>query len=221
MNPQIIRWIKIVVMKTLKEKNLMRLDVQTLISAGMLGYAQSVRRFDPKREVKFKTFAEHRIKGAVLDEVRKMIGDERCKTKRPISVEYDFAQMSDEGWTMKNLESQMDFDLFLQKVALDEGEKVFLLHRVSGMSLREISLALGYSESKASQILAKIKRVVYLWYKEEMDIKFTLITHSCPVCAGASAIADHISVFRCDYCDVDLQILEGIPILAVTDSFEE
>lgn len=221
MNQQIIRWIKIVVMKTLKEKNLMRLDVNTLISAGMLGYSQSLRRFDPKRQVKFKTFAEHRIKGAVLDEVRKMIGDERCKTKRPISVEYDFTQMSDDGWTMRDLESQLDLDLCLRKIALDDHEKEFLLHRVSGMSLREIALAFGYSESRASQILAKIKRVVYLWYKEEMDIKFTLITHKCPVCTEASSIADHIAIFKCDYCDVDLQIMEGTPILAVTASFEE
>ena len=27
-------------------------------------------KFDPKREIKFKTYAEHRIRGAILDELR-------------------------------------------------------------------------------------------------------------------------------------------------------
>ena len=73
MNQAVVKWIKIVVMRTLREKGLTRLDISTLISAGMLGYSQCLKRFDPGRGVKFKTFAEYRIKGAVLDEVRKML----------------------------------------------------------------------------------------------------------------------------------------------------
>ncbi len=43
-----------------------------LWSAGALGLVDAARRFDPARDVRFETFAEHRIKGAMLDELRRM-----------------------------------------------------------------------------------------------------------------------------------------------------
>jgi RNA polymerase sigma factor for flagellar operon FliA len=43
-----------------------------LWSAGALGLLEAARRFDPGRDVRFDTFAEHRIRGAMLDEMRRM-----------------------------------------------------------------------------------------------------------------------------------------------------
>lgn len=217
MNAQIVKWIKIVVMRTLREKSLTRLDVSTLISAGMLGYAQSLQRFDPNRGVKFKTFAEYRIKGAVLDEVRKMIGDERCKTKRPRKVEFDYTTLGDDGGSQSSIESHMDFERFMDFVPLDERELEILKCRVIGMNLREISQKFGFSESRASQLLANIKREVYLWYQGHLSLKFKLTTYSCPSCKGDNVVGDHTSHFRCDMCDADLRISDGVPILALTE----
>lgn len=41
-------------------------------SAAMMGLLDAANRFDPARGILFKTFAEHRIRGAIFDEVRKM-----------------------------------------------------------------------------------------------------------------------------------------------------
>lgn len=41
-------------------------------SAALLGLFDAANRFDPRRGVLFKTFAERRIRGAVFDEVRRM-----------------------------------------------------------------------------------------------------------------------------------------------------
>ncbi|MBW6508760.1 MAG: FliA/WhiG family RNA polymerase sigma factor [Desulfuromonadales bacterium] len=41
-------------------------------SAALLGLMDAANRFDPRRGVLFKTFAERRIRGAVFDEVRRM-----------------------------------------------------------------------------------------------------------------------------------------------------
>lgn len=46
--------------------------VDDLISAGIMGLLDAIEKFDPGREVKFKTYAEFRIKGAILDELRGM-----------------------------------------------------------------------------------------------------------------------------------------------------
>ena len=43
-----------------------------LWSAGAMGLLEAARRFDGARDVRFETFAEHRIKGAMLDEMRRM-----------------------------------------------------------------------------------------------------------------------------------------------------
>ncbi len=48
------------------------LDVEDLISAGIVGLIEAARRFDPKRNIQFKTFAEFRIRGAMLDELRSL-----------------------------------------------------------------------------------------------------------------------------------------------------
>lgn len=41
-------------------------------SAGMLGLIDASNKFDPSKNILFKTFAEHRIRGAILDEMRKL-----------------------------------------------------------------------------------------------------------------------------------------------------
>lgn len=43
-----------------------------MISAGMMGLINAADRFRPEENVLFKTFAEKRVKGAILDEARKM-----------------------------------------------------------------------------------------------------------------------------------------------------
>jgi len=43
-----------------------------LWSAGALGLLEASRRFDPSQDVRFESFAEHRIRGAMRDEMRRM-----------------------------------------------------------------------------------------------------------------------------------------------------
>lgn len=45
---------------------------EDLVSAGVIGLIEAYHRYDPSKGVKFKTFAEFRIKGAILDEIRKV-----------------------------------------------------------------------------------------------------------------------------------------------------
>ena len=41
-------------------------------SAGMVGLLDASNKFDPAKNILFKTFAEYRIRGAILDEMRKL-----------------------------------------------------------------------------------------------------------------------------------------------------
>lgn len=45
---------------------------EDLWSAGAMGLIEAARRFDAARDVRFETFAAHRIQGAMLDELRRL-----------------------------------------------------------------------------------------------------------------------------------------------------
>jgi RNA polymerase sigma factor for flagellar operon FliA len=45
-------------------------EIGDLISAGVLGLIEAAERFDPGQSIRFETFAEFRIKGAMLDDLR-------------------------------------------------------------------------------------------------------------------------------------------------------
>jgi RNA polymerase sigma factor for flagellar operon FliA len=46
-------------------------DTEDLVSAGTVGLVKAARSFDPAREVEFKTYAYIRIRGAIIDELRR------------------------------------------------------------------------------------------------------------------------------------------------------
>src|SRR6478672_6812031 len=46
------------------------IDIDDLISAGVIGLMDAIEKYDPTRDNKFKTYAEFRIRGAILDELR-------------------------------------------------------------------------------------------------------------------------------------------------------
>ena len=48
------------------------IEVDDLIGYGVLGLMKAVERFDPSRGILLKTYAEHRIRGAILDGLRGM-----------------------------------------------------------------------------------------------------------------------------------------------------
>jgi RNA polymerase sigma factor for flagellar operon FliA len=48
------------------------LDAEDLVSVGVIGLMDAMNKYDPTREAKFKTYAEFRIRGAMLDEIRSM-----------------------------------------------------------------------------------------------------------------------------------------------------
>jgi RNA polymerase sigma factor for flagellar operon FliA len=45
-------------------------DIDDLMSAGVIGLMDAIDKYDPSRDNKFKTYAEFRIRGAILDELR-------------------------------------------------------------------------------------------------------------------------------------------------------
>lgn len=62
-------------------------SLDDLMSAGVLGLIDAVDKFDTKKKVKFKTYAEFRIRGAILDELRAMDWVPRSIRKKSTQLE--------------------------------------------------------------------------------------------------------------------------------------
>src|SRR5580704_8210022 len=46
------------------------IELDDLISSGVIGLMDAIEKYDPTRDNKFKTYAEFRIRGSILDELR-------------------------------------------------------------------------------------------------------------------------------------------------------
>ncbi len=69
-------------------------SLDDLVSTGMLGLISAIDHFDPSRNVYLKTFAEHRIKGQILDSLRGL--DWAPRTQRKHAKQIDAAIASTE-----------------------------------------------------------------------------------------------------------------------------
>lgn len=56
----------------MKAKLPLHIELAELMSAGSLGLIEALEKFKPEMGFKFETYAENRIKGAMLDELRRM-----------------------------------------------------------------------------------------------------------------------------------------------------
>lgn len=69
------------------------LDEEELMSAAVMGLISSAERFEPARGVKFKTFAEQRIKGMIMDELRSKDWLSRSVRDKYKRLEREFAEL--------------------------------------------------------------------------------------------------------------------------------
>ena len=73
-----VRWIATRIHEKLPENTCL----EDLISTGIIGLINAIDNFEPKFNVKLKTYAEHKIRGAILDSLRGMDGIAPHKRKK-------------------------------------------------------------------------------------------------------------------------------------------
>src|SRR3981189_320642 len=63
------------------------ISLDDLISTGVLGLISAIDHFDPAHNVKLKTYAEYKIRGAILDSLRGLDWAPRQKRKKAKQIE--------------------------------------------------------------------------------------------------------------------------------------
>jgi RNA polymerase sigma factor for flagellar operon FliA len=123
------------------------IELDDLISSGVIGLMDAIEKYDPKRDNKFKTYAEFRIRGAILDELR-------AQDWVPRSVR-DKAKMLDK--TIVELESQLGRTATDEEVAgklsISMEEFYDLINQVRPVSVLSIDEASTFSSVDKMSIL--------------------------------------------------------------------
>jgi len=68
------------------------ISLEDLISTGVIGLISAIDNFDPAHNVKLKTYAEYKIRGAILDSLRGLDWAPRQKRKKAKQIEFAIAR---------------------------------------------------------------------------------------------------------------------------------
>jgi RNA polymerase sigma factor for flagellar operon FliA len=137
---------------------------EDLTSAGIVGLYDALDKFDSEKGAKFQTYAEYRIKGAMLDELRKM----GCRAQGISLLSLD--EIMPDGavpkFTNRTSDTPSPFDELkmrelkqvISKALLSISKKeqlVVSLYYYDELTLKEIGRVLDLTESRVSQIHSK------------------------------------------------------------------
>ena len=164
-----------------------------LYGAGVIGLIDAVERFDNSRGVAFTTFAEMRVRGAILDNLRSLDWASRSTRRRAREVQAASAQLEQENGraaTETEVAAQMKISVTELRESLQDirGLRVSTLDECDEET--GISLADNICDTSASQLekieIAEQRRllsiavdklpererqVIALYYLEEMTMK--------------------------------------------------
>lgn len=169
---------------------------EDISSAAMLGLVDAAGRFDPGLGVMFKTFAEKRMRGAILDEVRRMDWFSRTLRKKQSRVQAAIQELTqslgrfpEEEEIAENLDLTLDdYRLMLSEIShlgcvslhesIDDSEHgACLLDNLADESLvnaddvletHELTLEIAGQIDRLSE---KERLVITLYYYEELTQK--------------------------------------------------
>jgi len=153
------------------EKYGIPMDIQDCVQIGYVGLVQAAQKFDasdydPKRgslETLFRSYAYNRIRGAIIDEVRRQTFVRRRGIEQGIKFQMlsmDYETNDDAGVLQVGFEENNDawIDIVQAIDILDERESKVILGLTIGVSGRELAEDLGITESRISQIAQQARR---------------------------------------------------------------
>jgi RNA polymerase sigma factor for flagellar operon FliA len=174
------------------------IEVDDLISVGVLGLMDAITKYDSSRGAKFKTYAEFRVRGAILDELRALdwvprsIRQKASAVEKVVrSLEAKLRRLPEDDEVAKEMDMSLDqfyrtidetksvpvFSLEDLGIAKESGEQQSLLDCLAGKADADPQTQIRLIELK--EIIAKAidtlpekeRLMVSLYYYEELTMK--------------------------------------------------
>lgn len=181
----------------IRERLPQHVEMEDLVSAGVIGLIEATRSFDGSKNVLFKTFAKFRIRGAILDSLRETDWGSRYMRRRGREIadataklesrlgrhpsETEIAQeMQIEPEHLRRLIAQLDsLQLAGQKVAVanDHSESLDVIESAPNLDDPDpFDLCLeGEMKAHLAEAISKLSEreqlILSLYYKEELTMK--------------------------------------------------
>src|SRR5258705_3424726 len=111
------------------------ISLDDLISTGVLGLISAIDHFDPAQNVKLKTYAEYKIRGAILDSLRGLDWAPRQKRRKAKQIE---AAISVAEQKLKGSPTEEDI---ARELGITLGEYYDWLVEVRGLEMRTLEHA--------------------------------------------------------------------------------
>lgn len=172
-------------------------ELDDLISCGVIGLMDAIEKFDPTRDNKFKTYAEFRVRGAILDELRAQDWVPRSIREKAKLVERAYSKLeselgrpaTDEEMCAELKVSQDEFYDLLNKsksvsllniddsAAFNRGDKKLMAGLMEESRSSNPFSAVSYKNSRdkiKEGIMAlpeKQRLVLSLYYYEDLNLK--------------------------------------------------
>jgi len=105
-------------------------DVDDLVHAGILGLIDAAARYSKEKQVSFRAYAKHRIRGAILDSLRALdwaSRDLRRRRKQLDAVTHEFAAKMDRVPTEAEIAEKMGMDIIRWRQVAVEMQTVGLV----------------------------------------------------------------------------------------------
>ncbi len=104
-------------------------DLEDLYNTGVIGLMDAVDKYDPDKDCKFKTYAEFRIRGAILDQLRSLDWVPRSVRQKSRRVEKAYSDAE------KRLGRQASDSEIADSLGIDLNEFHALLSQTRGVSI--------------------------------------------------------------------------------------
>lgn len=127
------------------------IEFDDLVSSGVIGLMDAIDKYDPSRDNKFKTYAEFRIRGAILDELRAQDWVPRSVREKAKSLERVHMRL-EQALGRIPTEDELTTELKMTK------EEYFsLLNQVKSVSILSLDEAGSFNSSDRKSILSLIE----------------------------------------------------------------
>ncbi len=161
-------------------------SLDDLVSAGVVGLLEAMNRYDPERVTDFETYAEFRVKGAILDELRRrdlMARDARLEAKNIEKALNELRHIVGREPEEEELAAHLDLDVETLRAKLEKLTPVRVVSfsdlyptnapANSDSPFEEVARIelLERLEKAIGRLTARHQQVLQLYYREELTLR--------------------------------------------------
>jgi RNA polymerase sigma factor FliA len=147
------------------------IEVDDLVSSGVVGLLDAMERYDASRGIKFKTYADFRIRGAMLDYLREMDWFPRSVRQHSSRLQYTYSKLENVLGRPPEEEEVADelgitVDELWKMLAMFTGVTVFSLDAIqeeddeAGAGLRHVLAEAAKEESREEELTRELKNLL-------------------------------------------------------------